>query len=343
MQKNTSTAWLLTGLLVLASGLPLARAEEATRLTGTVAETMNGGGYTYLLVDDGQAKQWVATTLATVKVGSKVEVPAGMKMKNFSSPTLKRVFPEIIFVGSITVDGQKQSASVPQASARVAMTPMSAAPLTLTGKVGETMDAGGYRFINLQDGQHAIWAATEPCHVKVGDRVTMPVGTVMPNFRSASLNRTFDEIHFVDHIDIGGQPGMGAPAADAGTGLPGGHPQIGAQSQHTPAPTLAEPIKQPAGAKSIAEIFAQSKTLAGQEITIKGQVTKFNAAIMGRNWVHLRDGTGTAGSDDLLVTTDAAATVGTIITVRGKLVIDQDFGSGYAYSVMLEKAAVQKN
>ena len=64
---------------------------------------------------------------------------------------------------------------------------------------------------------------------------------------------------------------------------------------------------------------------------------------MGRNWVHLRDGTGTAGSDDLLVTTDAAATVGTIITVRGKLVIDQDFGSGYAYSVMLEKAAVQKN
>ena len=54
----------------------------------------------------------MATTLVEVKVGSKVEVPAGVPMKNFSSPTLKRTFTEIRFVGGITVDGKKQSAAV---------------------------------------------------------------------------------------------------------------------------------------------------------------------------------------------------------------------------------------
>ena len=107
--------------------------------------------------------------------------------------------------------------------------------------------------------------------------------------------------------------------------------------------TLAAPIQQPAGGKSVAEIFAQSQALKGQEIMVKGQVTRFAANIMGRNWLHISDGTGTTGSNDLTVTTADLAAVGDIVTVRGQVAVKQDFGFGYAYDVLIEKAAVQKN
>ena len=70
---------------------------------------------------------------------------------------------------------------------------------------------------------------------------------------------------------------------------------------------------------------------------------KYNPEIMGRNWVHLRDGTGSAldNSNDLLVTTTNEAEIGDVVTAKGIVRTDMDFGSGYAYKVLIEEATLE--
>ena len=349
MQNHTATHWAtkvtaaLAVVLLLAAKPPTAHAVGTSSvLTGTVAETTNSGGYTYLLVDDGQTKQWVATTAIDVKPGSKVEVPVSLHLKDFYSQRLQRSFPDICFVDNITVDGKQQSTATMAASHPNFNLANLGADDGFAGRVMLATNSGGYTFVCVQGFHKAIWAATKPFPVKVGDSVSMPKGDTMPQFHSVSLNQTFDEIRFVDHIENLSQLGGKHPPAATATNiaLPPGHPP-GATSA---VPRAAdEQIAQPAGAKSVAEIFAQRRQLAGQEITIKGRVTKFTPSVMGHNWIHISDGTGAAGNSDLTITTDEIAAVGDVITVHGKVAIDQDFGFGYAYSVLLEKAAVQKN
>ena len=64
---------------------------------------------------------------------------------------------------------------------------------------------------------------------------------------------------------------------------------------------------------------------------------------MGKNWIHLRDGSGAAAdrTDDVLVTTLATTKVGDVVTVTGVVRTDKDFGSGYSYKVLVEDATLQ--
>ena len=73
---------------------------------------------------------------------------------------------------------------------------------------------------------------------------------------------------------------------------------------------------------------------------MRGKVVKFSANIMGKNWVHLQDGTGESGINDLTVTTSAVVNKGDTVLVSGVLVIDKDFGYGYSYDVIIEDAEV---
>ena len=67
---------------------------------------------------------------------------------------------------------------------------------------------------------------------------------------------------------------------------------------------------------------------------------KYNGGILGKNWLHLRDGTGAEGSNDLTVTTDTRAKVGALVLVTGTLSTDRDFGGGYKYALIVENARV---
>ena len=94
----------------------------------------------------------------------------------------------------------------------------------------------------------------------------------------------------------------------------------------------------------MAEIYAAKAALKGAEVVVRGKVVKFNAEIMGRNWIHLRDGSGSADKqdNDLTVTTTDMVAKGDIVTVRGKVALDKDFTAGYAYPVIIEDARVVK-
>jgi hypothetical protein len=70
---------------------------------GTVVQTMDSGGYTYLCVESGGQKKWAAIPKSQVKVGQQVELLPGMEMKQFTSKTLKRTFDTIVFSGGLVV------------------------------------------------------------------------------------------------------------------------------------------------------------------------------------------------------------------------------------------------
>jgi len=90
-------------------------------------------------------------------------------------------------------------------------------------------------------------------------------------------------------------------------------------------------------------IVTRSAELKDQIVLVRGKVVKYHPEIMGMNWVHLRDGTGSAvdNSNDLVVTTTHETKIGDIVTVTGIVRTDKDFGYGYAYKVLIEEATLQ--
>jgi hypothetical protein len=103
-------------------------------------------------------------------------------------------------------------------------------------------------------------------------------------------------------------------------------------------PALAEDTP----AKTISDLYQQRAALNGQQVTLRGKVVKVNNLIMDRNWVHLQDGSGDAadGSNDITITTQDKAQVNEQVTVTGTLAVDLDFGSGYKYPLLVEKATI---
>jgi len=76
-------------------------------------------------------------------------------------------------------------------------------------------------------------------------------------------------------------------------------------------------------------------------------VVKVNNGILGKNWIHVQDGSGNGPDGDILVTMAQAPgaptfVVGDIVTVKGPVHLNRDFGSGYSYPVMVEDATVTK-
>lgn len=96
--------------------------------------------------------------------------------------------------------------------------------------------------------------------------------------------------------------------------------------------------------KNVAELFARKAELRGKEVTVRGKVVKVLRGIMGRTWVHLRDGSGTRENkdDDLTITTADDAAVGDVVLVRGWLSVNVDLGAGYVYPVLIEGAKISK-
>jgi hypothetical protein len=108
------------------------------------------------------------------------------------------------------------------------------------------------------------------------------------------------------------------------------------------APTVQK-MDPPAGGLSVADVIAKRDTLSGKPVTVRGTVVKFNGGIMDRNWLHIQDGSGTADAktNDLTITTTADAKVGDVVTMTGIVGTKKDFGAGYAYDVILEKATIK--
>ena len=203
------------------------------------------------------------------------------------------------------------------------------------GTVVETMNTAGYTYVQVDTGKEKIWAAAPEFQVKVGDLVTVPPGSLMQNYQSKTLNRTFEQIYFVAGISVAGTEPTPSKMPPGKAGAP--HENI---VPPTPQDIDFSTIKKAEGGKSVAELYAEKGSLSGKKVSVRGKVVKFSASIMGKNWIHLQDGTGETGTNDLTVTTSANAAVGDTVLVKGVLATDKDFGYGYKYDIILEDAEV---
>jgi hypothetical protein len=153
---------------------------------------------------------------------------------------------------------------------------------------------------------------------------------VMENFESKTLKKKFDKIVFGQLLDASGSPAAGTAAA----------PPASLQ------PAKAIKVAKATGpdARTVEDVVTGKSGLKGKSVLVRGEVVKVNTGIMGKNWLHLRDGSGVAanGSNDILVTTKDIAAIGDVVNVKGIVRTDVDLGSGYAYEVLIEDAEVRK-
>jgi hypothetical protein len=210
------------------------------------------------------------------------------------------------------------------------------APMTsVKGKVLEVKDVETYTYLRLKTKDGETWAAVAKTPVKTGADVTIENATVMNDFESKTLKRKFDRIVF------GSLAGSGASKPAAGG-------DMGALHAGIAKPVEAGDIKVAKAtgpdARTVAEVVAKRTDLKDKTVVVRGKVVKFTPEVLGKNWVHLRDGSGSAadGTNDVLVTTKDEARIGDVVVVKGVVHTDRDLGSGYSYKVLIEEATLQK-
>jgi len=95
--------------------------------------------------------------------------------------------------------------------------------------------------------------------------------------------------------------------------------------------------------KSVEAVHVEMKQLSGKQVEVRGKVVKVNNGIMKRNFLHIQDGTGKQGTNDLIVTSDQTAKVDDEVTITGTVALDTDFGFGYKYPLLVEKSNIKNH
>lgn len=224
---------------------------------------------------------------------------------------MKNLLPILIFlIAPLVWAADRSSAPAP-------------APTVVTGEILEVQEVESYTYLRLKTRDGETWAAVSRAPVKKGATVTIENAMVMNNFESKALKKTFQTIVFGSLA--GADPHGGIAKAVEMTD---------------------EKVAKASGpnAKTVAEIITQFADLKDKTVLVRGKVVKYNAGIMGKNWVHLRDGSGSAAAktNDVLITSMNAVKVGDVVTAKGIVRTDKDFGSGYVYKVIVEEATFQE-
>ena len=217
------------------------------------------------------------------------------------------------------------------------------------GKILEIQGVMGYKYLHIDENGKKIWVAIANAPVKVGDKIGYDKRTVLKDFRSKSLKKTFKTIIFASDVYLASQPqkprnlremlGLGNgktknPHSGMGVGLPS------KQKEEKPAKPFVKKEFY-----SVEEVYMWRKNLQNSIVKVKGKVYKVSHQIMKRDWVHLGDGTGDEKmlTDDLVFTTKATTLkAGDSVIASGKVIVDKDFGYGYFYKAIVQDASFTK-
>ena len=193
------------------------------------------------------------------------------------------------------------------------------------GVVVDTLDGGGYTYLQIEDAKKKYWIAVEGLKIDKGAEVRFTEELRAKNFESKSLNRVFDEIVFASNL----QYRTSVPEA-ANIAL------------------ITELVKvspyQQKDTISVAQAWKERIKLNGKPISIRGKVVKVSKNIMEKNWIHIQDGTGEGAEVGRIVFTskDDTISVGDVVTAQGVVSADKNFGSGYVYKIIVENASFKK-
>jgi hypothetical protein len=262
---------------------------------------------------------------------------------------------------SVSKSNKKSSSGMPELAAAMDSSERAAPEAsTLQGSVMEVIQVPRYTYLRIgASGQPGSWAAvTSAPDIKVGDPVRVVQAQAMHDFQSTALHRKFDTIYFgvlegpAGSHEAQGQAnphaGMDMTKNPHGAGDEGASPSNpGETNPHAQAPASADsiPIGKVTKAKgdsghTVADLFAKRTALGGKVVRVRAVVVKSVPGVMGKTFVHVRDGSGSekTGNYDLTITTQEQPQLGDTLLFEGKLSTDVDFGAGYKYPVIIQDA-----
>jgi predicted RNA-binding protein len=191
--------------------------------------------------------------------------------------------------------------------------------------VSEVIQTGSYTYLKLKEDDKEYWAAVSSMEAKPGQTYYYQQSMEMRDFKSKELNRTFSSIYFIDNLSD--QPITQKKKETLKT--------TGRQMVERATDIKVKPAE---GGVTISTLMTDKSKFDGKIVRINGKVMKYSADIMGKNWVHLQDGTEAGGQYDLVITTMDQVKPGDVVTFEGKISLNKDFGYGYKYDVLMEDA-----
>ncbi len=194
-----------------------------------------------------------------------------------------------------------------------------------TGVVIDILNGGGYTYLQIEDTfKKTYWAALEGVKIEKGTEVRFSEEMRIQNFESKSLNRTFDDIIFASNLQYRSNVPESANLALV--------TEVVKESPYKQKDTL-----------SVKEALEKRVSLKDKTIAIRGKVVKASSNILERNWIHIQDGTGEGNEVGRIVfTSKELPKVGDIVTARGVVNVDKNFGSGYMYQIIIENATFKQ-
>jgi len=220
------------------------------------------------------------------------------------------------------------------------------------GIILETVDATGYTYAKVDEDGTIYWVAAPQTSVKVGDKVSYIEQMVMKDFSSKALDKKFDYLMFAsamvisgeahDHASHAGKPHPTTQEHDCDSHAGKPHPTEAKQQHPTPnKPEVATEkvsVEKLKGGYTVEELYESKDKLKDKNIKLRAQVVKVSKNIMGKDWIHLQDGTGEGATSDIILTTkDSNVEVGDVVIAEAIFKTDVDLGYGYFFQVILEE------
>lgn len=191
----------------------------------------------------------------------------------------------------------------------------------------EVLNTDKYTYVRGKENGQDVWIAVMKQEVKIGSSYVFRGGLMKKNFESKEFNRSFETLYLVSDF---------APEGAAASIMTKEQAHANVESSTVEAPKTVTPA---AGVIKLADLVANLKKYEGKTVKVTGKVMKVNPMIMGRNWLHLQDGSGK--NLDLTVTTVEQVQLGQTVTLEGVLALNKDFGAGYKYDYILESAVIK--
>jgi GW (Gly-Tryp) dipeptide domain len=227
--------------------------------------------------------------------------------------------------------------------------------------VNEVQQTTEYTYLHGKDNGNDIWVVVPAITAKAGDTYYFEGGIEMKKFESKELHRTFESILMLEKLNSEPKSGAivasnqpytqnaahesapsGYDSSNGGGGMASGEGNGEGYTRKQPVLEKKQVTVQPvAGGVTIAQLYAGKKSFEGKTVKIKGQVVKYTPMVMGKNWIHIQDGTENGGKFDLTVTSTSEVKVGDVVTLEGKISIDKDLGYGYFFEVLMEEAVLK--
>ena len=197
--------------------------------------------------------------------------------------------------------------------------------------IDSILQTTNYTYLLGRENNVTTWLAVPLLDAEVGKMYYYVGGMDMNNFASKELKRTFEVVKFLGGVSDMPLDGSGVSKKDEKP-----------YQRVVPKENKIEiNIATTDDCISIKELFSNKDKYAGKKVKIKAKVTKYNEAIMDKNWAHIQDGTEFEGKFDLVVTSASVVKVGDVVLFEGTVVLNKDFGYGYKFDLMLENANVK--